>query len=92
MGGGYEGKSGVSEAAVGEGERILIRGFQLGMRTGAVLKRGGSDPHGTQTLQPQVSPAITRNPFPAPPVLSLSGCYSRPRRAVASGPGLYGLR
>ena len=56
MGGGYEGKSGVSEAAVGEGERILIRGFQLHTRNGAVLKRGATDQHGTQTWDREVSP------------------------------------
>ena len=54
MGGGYEGKSGVSEAAVGEGERIFIREFQLYTRNGVVYKRGATDQHGTQTWNREV--------------------------------------
>ena len=56
MGGGYEGKSGVSEAAVGEGERVLTSDKKLCTRPGAVFKRGATDQHGTQTWNREVSP------------------------------------
>ena len=53
---GYEGKSGVSEAAVGEGERIFKIGLRHATRPGAVFKRGATDQHGTQTWNREVSP------------------------------------
>ena len=59
MGSGYGGKSGVSEAAVGEGERVLTSDKKLGTRPGAVFKRGATDQHGTQTWNREVFLSLT---------------------------------
>ena len=56
MGGGYEGKSGVSEAAVGEGEGVFLPEVPHCTRTGVVFKRVAKDPHGTATGKTSSSP------------------------------------